>query len=152
MGLEPLILFLWGGQLIAMAILAWRLALNSRWFAALGIVSGAVFGCMPFFLVKGPAAFAPAIFIVIASIGVLTVAYVIARRWIALAAVLFFCAIPLAYRIVLYAQIPPGANPLLRIAAMLGEGAFLLSPLFCALACREIFGLLDLRFTMRRGV
>jgi hypothetical protein len=134
-----------------MAVLAWRLAVNSKWFAALGTVTGAVVGCLPFFLVKGPAAFGPAISIVIASMAILTVAYAVARRWIALIAVLLLFVVPLAYRIVLYAQIPPGSYPFLRTAAMLGEGTFLLSPVFCALACREIFGLLDLRFTMRRG-
>jgi hypothetical protein len=153
MGIELLIAWLWGIQAIATVVLAVRSALIGRWFAAAGAVLGAGLGVSPFLLMQGqgPAVWGPVIFIALASAVALPVIYAVARRWRALGAMLLLITIPLAYRVLAYASIPPSTHAILGPLAFLGEMAFLLGPILCSLVFREAFGWLDHIFFRRRS-
>src|SRR5262249_5473196 len=136
-----LILGLWAIQILAALILAVHAALDSRWLAAAGTIVGALVGCSPFVLMQGqgPAVWGPAILIVLLSTAALTIIYGAGLRWKALFATLLFLAVPLSYRLFAYEKFPPSANMLFGTLALVGDVAFLLGPIACALACREIF-------------
>jgi hypothetical protein len=141
MGLEPLMLGLWAIQILAVLILVVQAALNGRWFAAAGTIVGTIIGCSPFVLMQGQGAavWGPAIVITVLSTAALTIAYGVRLRWKALIATLLFLTIPLSYRLFAHEKFPPSTNLLFRTFALLGEVAFLLGPIACGLACREIF-------------
>jgi hypothetical protein len=152
MGLEPLIWGLWVTQAIAGVILALRAAVHHRWFAATGTILGLVIGFSPYFVMQGRAVWGPIILIATLSTIVLTLVYSIAMRWKPLILVLLLLTLPLGYRILLFETYPPNLNPpLLEPLAFIGETIFLLSPITCALATKEVLGLLDRFIAIRRS-
>ena len=152
MGLEPLILGLWVVQAIVAVVLACRSALAGRWFAAIGAILGIVIGWSPFFLLRGPAVWGPAVSIAIVSTLALATIYATASRWRALVATLLLVTIPLAYRVLAYERIPPSTNAIFGTLALLGDTSFLLGPILCSLALREALGWLDHIVLTRRSL
>jgi len=145
MGLEILIVGLWVLQAIAAVVLACWTALRRRWFAAAGTLVGFVTGISPFVVMRGQGAdvWGPVVAIVLISTVALTVIYAVALHWRALVATLLLLAILLAYRVLAYDRAPPSTNALFGALAFLGEMAFLLGPIVCALTFREVLGWLD---------
>jgi hypothetical protein len=110
---------------------------------AAGAVTGAAIGFAPFVLIAGPTSWLPAISIVVVSTIGLALAYGLSRRWRALAVLLSIVAVPLGYRLLGFKAIPPASFAGLGLLAFLGEIAFLLGTILCALLMREIFGRFD---------
>ena len=153
MGIEFLIQGLWVVQAIAALVLAWRTALDNRWFAAAGTIVGLSIGLAPFFLLQGqgPAVWKPAVLIVLVSTFVLIIVYGMAMQWKLFIATLLMLAIPLAYRLLAFQKFPPSSNVFFGLLAFLGEVAFLLGPIACALASREILDWADRLVATRRS-
>jgi hypothetical protein len=154
MGLEPLILGLWVVQAIVAIVLTAIAAFHHRWFAASGAILGLTIGLLPFLILRGqgPAVWEPAVLITLVSTLVLIVSLAISMRWMALVVALLILGIPLGYRIFATRWFPPSSSPLLlNSLALVGEIAFLLGPIVCSLACREVFGWLDRLIAIRRS-
>lgn len=141
MGLDAVMLVFWATQALAVLVLVACAAFGRQWAAGAGLVVGLAIGLAP--LMAGerfgsdPAIrlFGTSIMLVLLSSIVLTLAYALARRWIALALVVVIFCVPLAYLFV------RPSLPLKSFVALelMSELNFLLAPIACALAGREIF-------------
>ena len=140
MGLDAFILALWAAQGLVVLVLVVRAAFRRQWVAGAGLAAGLAIGLAPLLAEEnahsGRAAllFGTSIILVALSAIVLVISYSFTRRWIALALVIVILCIPIVYVFI------PVSSPLkvfTQLEAM-GELDFLLAPIACALAGREI--------------
>lgn len=151
MALDYVILFLGMVQVIAAVAVAAYTAFHRRWFAAGGVLLGFAIGISPFFVLQGSRAFEAAIPIALLSIIALPILYAIARRWKALLVILMLL-VPVAYLFLGYEKFPPSSSAFFSTLAALGEISFLLGPILCALAGREVLSWIDRIMQLRRSL
>jgi hypothetical protein len=144
-GIDAFILALWAVQALIVFVLAVRAAFHGRWFAAAGLVLGLAAGLSPILVGqdvashRGTVVFGISIVLVLLSAIVLIVAYGVGRRWMALGFAIAIFGIPVPYILLTNRWFALSSTPaILKPLDVLGELDFLLAPIACALACREV--------------
>jgi hypothetical protein len=142
-GLEIIIVFLWGVQLIAGVVIAVFDLLLRKWLRAVGTLLGLVVGFLPVLLIRGPALWDSANLVAPISVGVLVAILGVRLQWKALVAVILILAAPLAYHSVALTSYPPRLNAALTFISAVAEMELLLGPIICAVTIRTLLGWLS---------
>jgi len=139
-GLDVFVLAAWAAQALAVLVLVAPAASRRQWAAGAGLAAGLAIGLAPLLSEETAHSsrtallFGTSIILVALSAIVLVISYSFTRRWIALALVIAIVCIPTVYVFI------PASSPLKVFTPLeaMGEFNFLLAPIACALAGREI--------------